>query len=377
MSKSTIPYIGSKISLVSNSDIRYEGILYTINMQESTIALQSVRSFGTEGRKMPEVPPSSEIYDFIIFRGQDIKDLTVLEGTGPGGDSTSPLNDPAIVSTTRPPDGPPSSGQGKGPQPSMYSKGEKGDKGGGFGGKEGRGDTKGYDYGGKGGFGKSWEDKGGKGSYKGWDDYRGGKGSSKGWEDKGGKKGGGDYGFRKGDQGKNSHFGGGGYNSYGGKHDNGKNGKGYSKGDSDNYKGKKGAGKSFSKGAGRGKNGPAVGELVPEANAEAQEKYGEDFDYTASTEKWTKIETEEEAQEAMKSLPGYNKSKSFFDNISCEATDRAAQEDRRVDRAQIRSTDRETFGDTGWRPPLGGKRGKGKGKSKGYQSYNNSYTQHQ
>ncbi|VWU48419.1 trailer hitch homolog, putative [Hepatocystis sp. ex Piliocolobus tephrosceles] len=91
-SVSTLPYIGSKISLISNSEIRYEGILYTINTHESTVALQNVRSFGTEGRRKPEIPPSSEIYDFIIFRGKDIKDVTVSEI------AKNIPDDPAIVS---------------------------------------------------------------------------------------------------------------------------------------------------------------------------------------------------------------------------------------------------------------------------------------
>jgi len=90
------PYLGSKISLVSKAKIRYEGILYTIDANESTVALSKVRSFGTEDRPTDRpVPPRDEIFEYIIFRGADIEDLQVREPP-----QTTLTQDPAIVESS-------------------------------------------------------------------------------------------------------------------------------------------------------------------------------------------------------------------------------------------------------------------------------------
>lgn len=396
MSSSAVPYIGRKISLVSNSELRYEGILYTINTQESTIALQSVRCFGTEGRKMPEIPPSSEVYDFIIFRGQDIKDLTVLESMDKGGAAT----DPAIVSINQRPAGKDGKGGKGGAEPQGHSMGGKGGAG-------GKGSSDGW--GGKGGYTeKGWGHQAAeKGSGGGWS---GGWGGSAAAASKGGGYGGGgsyssNYGGGYGggysgggygggyDRNYGSYGGGGkgGGNSYGGKSMDSKGSKG-NKGFSDSSKGKsmgKGGekGKGFEKGSkgGGGKggfggkggkgfdrkggaDGIPVGELPPEENTATKRECAAEFDVEAANTKFDKLDkVDDSGLGELKPLEGYNKTKSFFDSISCEATERAGTSERpKMDREKAREFDRETFGDT--RRPPRPSTGKGRRPGRGFRA---------
>ena len=70
----------AKIRIITNSDIRYEGTLYKINPDEKTITLRNVQSFGTEDRRVDKVQPASAlIYEYIVFRSIEIKDLIVLK----------------------------------------------------------------------------------------------------------------------------------------------------------------------------------------------------------------------------------------------------------------------------------------------------------
>lgn len=54
--------------------------------------------FGTEGRKEgPQIPPGDQLYEFIIFRGSDIKDLTVFDVSTEDKNKQISAQDPAII----------------------------------------------------------------------------------------------------------------------------------------------------------------------------------------------------------------------------------------------------------------------------------------
>lgn len=102
------PLLGSRISLISKKNIRYEGTLYSINEANATVALQNVRSYGTEGREQldPEtsfVAPQDAVHPYLLFRGCDIKDLHVHETTT----EKPAIDDPAIVAAPAAADLPP------------------------------------------------------------------------------------------------------------------------------------------------------------------------------------------------------------------------------------------------------------------------------
>lgn len=73
-----VSYIGSRLSLISQNGIRYEGKLTSLDAENGVMILESVRMMGTEGRRTPDVPARSEVYPSISFRGTEVVDLKLI-----------------------------------------------------------------------------------------------------------------------------------------------------------------------------------------------------------------------------------------------------------------------------------------------------------
>lgn len=322
MSSPAMPYVGSRISLISKSEIRYEGILYVINTEESTIALQNVRSYGTEGRTKPDVPPTDEVYDFIIFRGEDIKDLTVLEGTATKPSQRAVLDDPAVVSV-----GPERKITHQRPQTARESSNreQRGtnnsrdnypDR---YGRTQNRPDRK-WDDAGQNRSERKWEDSGKIRSDRKWEDRRDSRNVYP----------------------RDSH-----------RHDGHHQGRDWKDGSTYRGHGKNGQRRSHH----TGDKGP-IGELVANENAQLKAEIGnEEFDFSSANEKFAKPSETVMDNTGQDTRAGYSKTKSFFDDISCDALDRSTgKEGARFDRSardKQRELDKETFGASALNRPFG------------------------
>lgn len=83
----------------------------------------------------------------------------------------------------------------------------------------------------------------------------------------------------------------------------------------------------------RSRNGKPEGELEANANAAVKEEVKDEFDFSVGNSKFEKVAGSDVRG-------GYNKVKSFFDDISCDALDR--RENNTFQRH--RAVDKETFG---------------------------------
>lgn len=95
-------FLGALISIISHTGVRYQGILADINAEQATIRVEKVKSWGTEGRivqqgrpQNEELPASDTVYDQIVFRAADVKDLKI--------DDPKPVNSRPVPSPAHAP----------------------------------------------------------------------------------------------------------------------------------------------------------------------------------------------------------------------------------------------------------------------------------
>eukprot|EP00792_Barthelona_sp_PAP020_P010331 TRINITY_DN3691_c0_g1_i1.p1 TRINITY_DN3691_c0_g1~~TRINITY_DN3691_c0_g1_i1.p1 ORF type:complete len:215 (+),score=65.26 TRINITY_DN3691_c0_g1_i1:43-687(+) len=73
-------YIGTRVSIFSNRNARYEGILSGYNVENQIVILKNVTFFGTEDRTVDSPIPGKpdQLYPFVQFKAEHIKQIMVF-----------------------------------------------------------------------------------------------------------------------------------------------------------------------------------------------------------------------------------------------------------------------------------------------------------
>ena len=73
--------VNMRIRIITNSEVRYEGTLFDMDSKENTFTLKNVSAYGTEDRRNDIfIHPSSKVFDLVIFRTCEIKNLMGFKG---------------------------------------------------------------------------------------------------------------------------------------------------------------------------------------------------------------------------------------------------------------------------------------------------------
>ena len=88
--------LGSKLSIITTVQIRYEGILSAVDPVNKSMTLVQVKQFGSEGRRngVNEIPASDTDINEVTFKIEHIKDFRIVEKPN------TILVDPAIISSS-------------------------------------------------------------------------------------------------------------------------------------------------------------------------------------------------------------------------------------------------------------------------------------
>eukprot|EP01084_Bolivina_argentea_P261450 441823_1 len=89
----TTKYLEKKVSLISTADVRYDGKMSVIDVSQQCMTLKQVQCMGTEGRRSGEqaIASSDCVYEFIIYRAENIAKLWLYEDNGSRRDITNEI----------------------------------------------------------------------------------------------------------------------------------------------------------------------------------------------------------------------------------------------------------------------------------------------